>query len=235
MRFVGRDFKMTNTFKMFVAIVVLSALVGGCSNKNKKENVVNKISTPTAERSKTKLRNRIERKYTDADAHYELGKLYQADGLWEKAEAEYHIASSFDPAHWRAEAAKVKMLKEKGEVPRSKLSAEQAMNRSSISAESSLLLGKAFQKELLDEYAILCYHQALSLAPNSAGLQKQIGYYYLSKSDLPRAEGYLRRSFQINPYQPEVAGELGRMGVIVKVPRKTVKNTNALDKLLNRE
>ena len=235
MRFVGRDFKMTNTFKMFVAIVVLSVLVGGCSNKNKKENAVNKISTPTAELSKTKLRNRIERKYTDADAHYELGKLYQSDGLWEKAEAEYHIASSFDPAHWRAEAAKVKMLKEKGDIPRSKLTAEQAMNRSSISAESSLLLGKAFQKELLDEYAILCYHQALSLAPNSAGLQKQIGYYYLSKNDLPRAEGYLRRSFQIDPYQPEVAGELGRMGVIVKVPRKTVKNTSALDKLLNRE
>jgi len=225
-RFVGKDFKMTNIFKIFIAMTIVSITVLGCNGKNKKENAISEISISTAERSKIELRNKIERKYTDADAHYELGKLYQA---------EYHIASSFDPAHWRAEAAKVKMLLQKGDVPRSKLSAEQAMNRSSISAESSLLLGMAFQKEFLDEYAVLCYHQALVLAPNSAGLQKQIGYYYLSKNDMVRAEGYLRRSFQIDPYQPEVAGELGRMGIIVKMPRKTVKNTNALDKLLNRE
>lgn len=226
---------MANIFKMLIAMVMVSLLAFGCTNNKKKENPASRISTSTTETSKTELRRKIELKYTDAESHYKLGKLYQADGLWEKAEAEYHITSSLDPAHWRAEAAVVKMLLQKGETDRSKLSAEQAMNRASVSAESSLLLGKAFQREFLDEYALSCYQQALSLAPNSAGLQKQIGYYYLSKNDMPRAEGYLRRSFQLNPYQPEVAGELGRMGVIVQIPRKTKENTNLLDKLLNRD
>ena len=49
------------------------------------------------------------------------------------------------------------------------------------------------------------------------------------------AEEYLRRSFQLNPYQPEVAGELGRMGVVVQIPRKRQKNTKGLDKLLERK
>ena len=129
---------MANIFKTLIAMVMVSVLAFGCASK-KKENVVSKISTPTGEMSKIELQRKVERKYTDAEAHYKLGKLYQADGLWEKAEAEYHIASSFDPAHWRAEAAKVKMLQQKGETDRSKLTAEQAMNRASVLAESSLL------------------------------------------------------------------------------------------------
>jgi len=64
-------------------------------------------------------------------------------------------------------------------------------------------------------------------------LHKQIGYYYLSKREQVRAEEYLRRSFQLDPYQAEVAGELGRLGIVVQIPRKVEKNTKKLDKLIN--
>ena len=107
------------------------------------------------------------------------------------------------------------------------------MNQAGTSASASLRLGQAFQRELLDDYAVACYQQALGLAPNSAAIHRQIGYYYLSKTDKVRAEGYLRRSFQIDPYQAEVAGVLGRMGVVVQVPRKTGTNTRKLDKILD--
>jgi len=69
------------------------------------------------------------------------------------------------------------------------------------------------------------------LAPNSAKINRQIGYYYLSKNDKNRAKDYLTRSFQLNPNQPEVAGELGRLGVGVKIPRKTEKGKR-LDKIV---
>jgi hypothetical protein len=42
----------------------------------------------------------------------------------------------------------------------------------------------------------------------------------------------LVRSFQLNPNQPEVAGELGRLGVVVRIPRKTQKRTKRLDKIV---
>jgi len=189
----------------------------------------------TDDLQKQKLLKRLDKKYDDAEAHYQLGKLYLADGLWTKAEMEFNLAVNFDPSLWKAEAAKVKAIMQSGNSQRAKLSAENAMNRASVSAEASLLLGRAFQKELMDDYALACYQQALRLAPNSAALNKQIGYYYLAKGDKVRAEEYLKRSFQLNPYQPEVAGELGRLGIIVQIPRKQQKNTSTLDKLLNRK
>jgi tetratricopeptide (TPR) repeat protein len=127
----------------------------------------------------------------------------------------------------------VRTLQDGGSDARAKLLAEIYMNQASSSAEASLLLGQAFQKELLDDYALACYQQAQAIAPSSAALYKQIGYYYLSKKDTVRAEENLRRSFQINPYQAEVAGELGRMGIMVQIPRKIQKNTKKLDKMIN--
>jgi tetratricopeptide (TPR) repeat protein len=143
------------------------------------------------------------------------------------------VALGFDPIHRQAQAAVVKLLAESGNLARSDLSAEIYMNQAGTSASASLRLGQAFQRELMDDYAVACYQQALSLAPNSAAIHRQIGYYYLSKADKVRAEEYLRRSFQIDPYQAEVAGVLGRMGVVVQVPRKTEKNTKKLDKILD--
>ena len=93
-------------------------------------------------------------------------------------------------------------------------------------------MGLAFQKEGLDEYALGCYQQALHLAPSSAKINRQIGYYYLSKGDKERAIDYLSRSFQLDPAQPEVAGQLGRLGGAVRIPRKTQKNTKKLAKIV---
>ncbi len=87
------------------------------------------------------------------------------------------------------------------------------------SAGSLLLLGRAFQNEMLDDEALSCYHKALKIAPNSADLNKQIGYYYRGKNDLIRAEQYLRRSFEIKP-SPEVSGALGRLGIPVELDRR---------------
>jgi tetratricopeptide (TPR) repeat protein len=229
---LGRDVQMANIAKSVVLAVIASVLVGGCQKAD--EQKVSEVGIGDIRRKKTELLNQIEAKYENPDAHYELGRLYQADSLWDKAEWHYNVALGFDPVHRQSQAAIVKLLAESGDSARSELSAEIYMNQASTSAQASLRLGQAFQKEALDDYAVACYQQALALAPNSAAIHRQIGYYYLSKGDKVRAEESLKRSFQIDPYQAEVAGVLGRMGVIVQVPRKTEKNTTALDKILNR-
>ncbi len=50
-----------------------------------------------------------------------------------------------------------------------------------------------------------------------------------------RAEEHLRRSFEIDPLQSEIAYELGRMGVVVQTPRKRAVNTGKLDKMLDEQ
>ena len=82
-------------------------------------------------------------------------------------------------------------------------------------------MGKAFQSEGLGEYALSCYYQAMGLKPKSPEPYKLLGYYYLGDNDQVRAEENFRRSFELDPYQSDVSGELGRMGVIVGLPRNT--------------
>jgi Tfp pilus assembly protein PilF len=125
-------------------------------------------------------------------------------------------------------------LIEGGDKAKAGLLADEYIERASISAAAALQLALAFQEQGLDDYALNCYQQALRMAPNSAKINRQIGFYYLSKGNKDIARDYLSRSFQLNPNQPEVAGELGRLGVEVKIPRKTEKRTKKLDEMVEK-
>jgi tetratricopeptide (TPR) repeat protein len=183
------------------------------------------------EARKAELLEELDRKFENPQAHFQLGQIYEAEGLWPKAEYHYNVALRFDPSLREAQAAMVKLFLDSGETDKSKTYADIYMNQVSNSAAQTLRLGKAFQKENLDEYALECYRRALKLAPNSAEINKQLGYYYLSKDDTARAKEYLIKSFQLDSNQPEVAGELGRLGVEVKIPRNTQTSTKEGEKV----
>ena len=217
-----------------LALLICTLLVGGCDSlgKGDEAKALKEVERTPVEKEKARLLRTIDRRFENPQAHFELGRLYQADGLWTQAERQYTIVLGFNPVHREAQAARVKMLLDSGDTAKAKFSADFYMNQASSSAAASLLLGLAFQKQELDEYALSCYRQALRLAPNSAKINRQIGYYYLSKNNKVMAHEYLSRSFQLNPNQPEVAGELGRLGVAVRIPRKTKKSTKQLDKIV---
>jgi len=215
-------------------ILMCGLLLGGCSTLGigKRGDVAKEIKATPIDERKAELLRRIDHKFEDAEAHFELGQLYQKQGLWSEAENQYNITLSFNPVHRPAQAARVKVLMEMGDKEQAGVSADFYVNQASNSALGSLKLAMAFQEQELDDYALRCYEQALRLAPTSAKINRQIGYYYLSKGDRVRAQDYLTRSFQLNPNQPEVAGELGRLGVEVKIPRKTERNPKRLDKIV---
>jgi tetratricopeptide (TPR) repeat protein len=220
----------------FVALFC-AALFVGCqeevkSSKSGTPPKVDKIDkTPIAanEKKKTQLLKELDSKFENPEAHYQLGRIYQEDGLLNQAEYRYSVALGFQPSHKEAQAALVKVMIDSGNKEKAGNYAEFFMNQADISAVDSFKLAEEFKKQGLDEFALGCYQQALRLAPNSAKINRQIGYYYLSKGERDRARDYLSRSFALNPNQPEVAGELGRLGVEVKIPRSTVKNTQKLD------
>ncbi len=214
-----------------VFLVCISSF-GGCGSLGERTRGLKDedVKRTPAEEKKANLLKAIDRKFEDPDAHFELGQLYQADGLWAQAEYHYNIALGFDPAHWGTQAAMVKVLLDSGDTAKAKLYAEIYMNQASGSAGASLQLALGFQKEQVDEYALDCYRQALHLAPNSAKINRQVGFYYLSKGKKGHAKDYLTRSFQLDRSQPEVAGQLGRLGVAIAVPQKAEEDTGKLDK-----
>ncbi len=231
--------------KQVVALIFLPAIIlplascnmqSGWFGKGAKSDpakVVDIEKTP-ADQEKAKLLKKIDRRFENPNAHFRLGQMYHADGLYTQAEYEYNVALSFDPAHRPAQAAMVKVLLENNRISKSEIYSDIYMNQAASSAAESLKLGLAFQRQRMDEYALACYRQSLSMAPNSAKVNRQIGYYYLSKGDREIAKGYLKRSFDLNRNQPNIAGELGRLGVAIRVPRKTERNTAKLDKIVDR-
>lgn len=227
------------TSLLIPACLVCALLLVGCPSQSgpaggkvttpAKVPVPDKIRATASDVRKDALLKELDSKFENPDVHFELGQLYQADGMWSKAEYHYNIALSFAPAHRPAQAAMAKMLQSSGNSARAKVAAELYINQVSGSAGESLKLGLAFAKQQLDDNALACYMQALNLAPNSARVNREIGYHYLRKNDLIRAKEYLVRSFQLDPRQPDVAGELGRLGVAVRIPQRT--QTKSLEKV----
>jgi tetratricopeptide (TPR) repeat protein len=216
-----------------LALLVCTFLLCSCNEEARAPKGVDR-TVSASEKEKAAILKQIDDNYEDADAHYRLGKLYLANGLWSQAEHQQSIALTFDPVHRRAQAARVKALLGAGENTKAQLLADEYIKQATISAAASLELGLAFQNQVLDDYALKCYQQALQMAPNSAKINRQIGYYYLAKGNRDVAREYLSRSFQLNPYQAEVAGELGRLGVPVRIPRKKPADVKKLDEMVDK-
>jgi tetratricopeptide (TPR) repeat protein len=207
-------------FILLLTCALLLVLVG-CESQEMKAAEAERARKMPAEARMANLQQSLEKKFENPEAHFELAQLYHAEGQWAKAEYHYNIALSFDPAKAEAQAAMVKLFIDSGDPAKSKNYADTYIRNANSSEIQSLRLAKAFQDQKLDDYALICYQQALKLAPNSAEANKQIAYYYLNKDDKDRAKEYFVRSFQLDPTQPDVAGELGRLGVEVKIPGQT--------------
>ncbi|MDD5458531.1 MAG: hypothetical protein PHF37_03975 [Phycisphaerae bacterium] len=211
---------------IYVCCLGLIMVIAGCESSSH-----NQVKTTSLDEKKATLVKKINKKYDNPGPHYELGFLYEGQGLWLQAENEYNLAISFNPGHRGAQAGLVKVLGTTGNTEKSKITAELFIEQVKGSASGSLELAMGFQKHGLDDYALRTYKQALSLAPDSAKVNRQIGFYYLTKGNNEFGRDYLVRSFQLDPDQPEVARELGRLGVTVQIPR-TPQNGKKLDKMV---
>jgi tetratricopeptide (TPR) repeat protein len=208
------------TFVLLLNCALLFVLVG-CESQEMRAAKAERARKLPAEARMANLQQSIDKKFESPQAHFELAQLYHAEGQWAKAEYHYNIALSFDPAMAEAQAAMVKLFLDSGDTAKAGNYADAYIRTAKSSEIQSLRLGKAFQDQQLDDYALACYQQATKLAPNSAEANRQMAYYYLNNNDKDRAKEYFVRSFQLDPTQQDVAGELGRLGVEVKIPGPT--------------
>lgn len=215
------------TFIFLFSCTLLLVLVG-CESPEMKAAEAERARKLPPDVRKANIQNSLEQKFENPVAHYELAQIYHAEGNWADAEYHYNIALSFDPSNADAKVSMVKLFLDSGDTAKSKNYANTYVNDAANSDIEALRLAMAFDKQHLDEYALACYQQALKLSPDSARINKQFAYYYLGKDDKERAKEYLVRSFQLDPTQPDVAGELGRLGVEVKIPGRTEEETRKL-------
>jgi tetratricopeptide (TPR) repeat protein len=203
------------------ALLLWGALLfsfSGCADSTPPSSRVDPASSAAADQTEAELLLEIERKFENPAAHYELGRLYHRSRQWSKAEYHYNVALGFDPAQRGAQAGMVKMFTDRGETAKAEQYANSYIGGPGMDGMESVRLAWEFERLGLDAQAIRCFRRALALAPASDEVNKQVGFYYLGKGNNAKAKEHLQRSFELNPRQPDVAGALGRLGVVVESP-----------------
>lgn len=216
------------------AVLISVVFLTGCGKESQTD--PDQLSRSELEVRREQLHSALAGRYENPEAHYELARIYHQEQRLERAEFHYNVAMGFDPTHRRAQAGMVRLINDRQDIQRAQITADLYINQAAANADSLMALGRSFQREGLDDFALLSYLRALTLAPDSAPIHKQLGYYYLTKGDSVRAEGYFRRSFEIDPNQPDVSAELGRMGVRIQVPpRKAIDLLGPLGDAIHKE
>jgi protein O-GlcNAc transferase len=209
---------MNMKFRAMISGIVLCALViNGCRPAGSAR--VSTASRTAVDIRIAQLQQELGKKWENPAAHYELGQMYHSQGNWSKADWHYDQAISFNPVYREAQTAKVKMQFDMGDRSKGEYLANMYISQASSSPEQLLTLGSAFEKQNLNDYALKCYDTALKMAPDSAPVNRQLGYYYLTNNKPEQAKDFFVRSFQLNPNQADVANELGKLGVAVRIPQ----------------
>lgn len=200
---------------LYPILIVFAAVLLGCQDVQPR---TAHSELTEANKRKMELLDAVDRRYENPDAHYQLGELYFDEGQYEKAAFHFNVAIGFDPVHYKAMASRVKALNYAKNTTQSRSDAQTYLEQARTSSQASILLGRAFQAEKLPEYALSAFKQAVRIAPTSPETNKQLAYYYLSRDNRKLAERYFSISFEMDPYQGDVAAELGRLGIIVESP-----------------
>jgi len=210
---------------VIAVLLICAVLLVGCNGGKARSPEGDNTKVVSSADKRAGLLNELDRKFENPDVHFELGQSYRGDGLWTQAQYHYSSALGFDPAHRGTQAALTKLLLDSGNEAKAIAYAERYIRQVSSSWKETLKLGNAFRDEQVDKLALACYQQALGLSPESAEIYRDVGYYFLSKNDKDVAKEYFKQSFRLDPRQAEVAGELGRLGVEVRMPRKVENQT----------
>ena len=201
-------------------LLSLTVFLGsGCTQGESSTTGVDSSAAMPSVKTERELLLEVERRFENPEAHYELARLYHRSREWTKAEYRYNTALSQRPGLLGAQAGLVKLYADEGEPTKAEQFAYGYIRQASGSTRTTLKLAWEFDNAGLSDYAMRCFQQALAEAPDSYDANKQMGLYYLGKGDNDKARLYLGRSFELNPRQPDVAGALGRLGVVVESPQ----------------
>ena len=198
-----------------VTLLAVALLLAGCTETEKGPTGGGVVTT--ADR-KVALRSAIDQRFENPRAHYELGKIYRDEGLWEQAEFHFGVVTRIAPTHWPARAALVRLLTDRKRTADASVAVRSFVGQTASPVEL-MRLTQAFRNEGLEGPALEALQEGLKRWPDSALIYKQLGLYYLAKEDHRQAEQYLRRSFELDGHQPDVAYELGKLGVIIETPK----------------
>jgi tetratricopeptide (TPR) repeat protein len=204
------------SIRLLLGSALIASLVVGLLGCTQQTGVISSTNMdPTMDRESF-LKARLQHNYANPVAHCELGKYYLSEKQWDKAKFHIDAALDCDPAHRNSQAAQLKLHSEMGDTQTTQTLFSKYHHQLFNSPDEMTKLAKALGEEGLDEFALNCFNQALRRQPDSAETNKYLGYFYLYRNKPEKAKAYFSKSFEIDANQPGIAGELGRMGIVIE-------------------
>ncbi|RCK79613.1 MAG: hypothetical protein OZSIB_4085 [Candidatus Ozemobacter sibiricus] len=156
----------------------------------------------------------VEKDPKNAEAHFNLGRVYKAQGFLKEAVLEFEIALAINPGHLQArrelQAIKAQLQSDVG--ARLKLEGlEEAQRQRQSDAPGSTPEQRA--QELLRQgrprEAIALFEEAARADPFNVRLKKTLGWLYFQQNDLSNSQARYEEALRLAPDDPELHYALG--------------------------
>lgn len=160
-----------------------------------------------------------------AEAHYNLGRVYKAQGFIKEALIEFQIALKINPAYLaaRRELDSIKASLEQDVRSQLKIQGQETVQQtefSTLPADEAEKKGRQFLNQGKSQEAIRYFEQALRQKPNDGQLLKMVGYLYFQQNRFSNALEYYGRAREYLPVDAEVPYALGLIYMKTKMPEK---------------
>lgn len=160
-----------------------------------------------------------------AEAHYNLGRVYKAQGFIKEALIEFQIALKINPAYLaaRRELDSIKASLEQDVRSQLKIQGQETVQQtefSTLPADEAEKKGRQFLNQGKSQEAIRYFEQALRQKPNDGQLLKMVGYLYFQQNRFSNALEYYSRAREYLPVDAEVPYALGLIYMKTKMPEK---------------
>ncbi|HEU5181880.1 MAG TPA: tetratricopeptide repeat protein [Candidatus Polarisedimenticolia bacterium] len=141
----------------------------------------------------------VDRYGSDPMAHYGLGRVYEAQGRGDDAEAEYIQALFLDPAAKEPMAELVGRLLKRKDFTRAQRLIAAGLEKDRLSAPHYNWMGITMQLQGRLDDARTAFQKAVELDQKNAEYRANLGALELARSDPKSAEESLKDAIRINP------------------------------------
>lgn len=160
-----------------------------------------------------------------AEAHYNLGRVYKAQGFIKEALIEFQIAIKLNPGYLaaRRELDMIKSSLEQDVRTQLKIQGQETVNQtefSSIPSDEAEKKGRQLLQQGKSEEAIRYFEQALRQKPNDVALLKMVGFLYFQQNRFTNSLDYYNRAREYSPVDSEIPYAIGLIYMKTRVPEK---------------
>lgn len=159
------------------------------------------------------------------DAHYNLGRVYQAQGFIKEALVEYQIALKLKPDYIAARRAydSLKASLEDDVRQQLKIKGKDNIDKTvfkPLPAEQAEKKGRELLSQNRPQEAIRYFEQAVRQRPDNLGLNKILGYLYFRQNRFANALKYYEKALELMPVDPEIPYAIGLIQMKTSLPEK---------------